>query len=466
MSPAPLRFAALAVSLVLAVARYASASGGTRFWLTESDQSVKFARQADLPAAAASTGTVLVVDASKTYQSMEGFGFTLNGGSAMLLRKMAPAKRAALIKELFSPEDGIGVSYLRVSVGASDLDERVFSYDDMPPGETDPALARFSIAPDRQHLLPVLREILAVSPDIRIMGSPWSAPAWMKDNDSPIAGKLKPAHYGAYAAYLVKYVLAMAREGVRVDALTIQNEPLNPKNNPSMVMTAAEQAVFLRDHLGPAFAAANLPVKLLLYDHNADRIDYPLEVLADPAAKRYAAGSAFHLYDGPISDLSKVHDAHPDKDLYFTEQWIGGPGDFAGELSWHMDNVIIGAPRNWCRTALEWNLAADPLYGPHTDKGGCDRCLGAVTLDGDAVTRNPAYYIVAHASKFVRPGSVRVASDLPEGLPNVAYRTPDGGYALLARNAGSEPRSFTVRQGGRAFTARLNPGAVGTFVWR
>ena len=468
MSPITLRFAGLAVSLVLAAGRNASASGGagTQFWLTESDQSVKFARQADLPAAAASTGTVLAVDGAKTYQSMEGFGFTLTGGSAMLLRKMAPAKRAALLKELFSPEEGIGVSYLRVSVGASDLDDRVFSYDDMPPGETDPALTKFSLEPDRRHLLPALREILAVAPDTLIMGSPWSAPAWMKDNGSPIAGKLKPEHTGAYAAYLVKYVQAMAREGVRVDALTIQNEPLNPKNNPSMVMTAAEQAAFLRDHLGPAFAAARLPVKLLLYDHNADRIDYPLEVLANPAARRYAAGSAFHLYDGPISDLSKVHDAHPDKDLYFTEQWIGGPGDFAGELSWHMDNVIIGAPRNWCRTALEWNLAADPLYGPHTDKGGCDRCLGAVTLAGDAVTRNPAYYIVAHASKFVRPGSVRVASDNPEGLPNVAYRTPDGGYALLARNAGAEPRSFTVRQGGRSFAARLNPGAVGTFVWR
>lgn len=433
-----------------------------QFWLTELDKSVLFARQADLTAAA-TAATVLTVDASKTYQSMEGFGYTLTGGSAMLLHKMSQPRRTALLKELFSPSTGIGVSYLRVSVGASDLDERVFSYDDLPTGETDPTLAKFSLAPDRAHLIPMLKEILTVAPKLHILGSPWSAPAWMKDNGSPIGGKLKPAHYPAYAAYLVKYVQEMAKEGVRIDALTLQNEPLNPKNNPSMVMEAAEQAAFIRDHLGPASAKAKLRVKILLYDHNADRIDYPLEVLADTAAARYVAGSAFHLYGGVIEDLTKVHEAHPDKDLYFTEQWVGAPVNFAGELSWHVDNLVVGAPRNWCRTVLEWNLAADPKQEPHTDQGGCVGCVGAVTLDGDAVERNPAYYIIAHASKFVRPGSVRVASDVVEGLPNVAYKTPDGRFVLIARNAGAAAKDFTIRLGARAFAARLNAGAVGTF---
>lgn len=449
------------LSLFLAAAAPAQAA---QLWLTELDKSVLFARQADLKKGTTGT-TVLNVDGAKTFQSMEGFGFTLTGGSAMLLHRMAPAKRAALFKELFSPKDGIGISYLRLSIGASDLDERVFSYDDMPPGEKDPTLAKFSLAPDRAHLLPMLKEILAVAPDIRLMGSPWSSPAWMKDNDSPIAGKLKPEYYGAYAAYLVKYVQAMAKEGARIDTLTIQNEPLNPKNNPSLVMEAAEQAAFLRDHLGPAFEAAKLKTKILLYDHNADRIDYPLEILADPKAKRYAAGTAFHLYGGVIEDLSKVHEAHPDKDLYFTEQWVGAPGNFAGEVSWHVDNLIVGAPRNWCRTVLEWNLAADPKQEPHTDQGGCVGCLGALTLDGDAVERNPAYYIIAHASKFVRPGSVRVASDVVEGLPNVAYKTPDGRFVLIARNAGTAPRDFSIRQGSRSFAVRLNAGAAATVVW-
>lgn len=455
---------ALTLAALLAPAGAAEPAKSARLWLTELDKSVLFARQADL-GPATDTATVVNVDAGKTYQSMEGFGFTLTGGSAMLLHKMSASKRAALLKELFSPEHGIGVSYLRVSVGASDLDERVFSYDDLPAGRTDPGLAEFSLAPDREHLLPMLKEILAVAPDLRVMGSPWSAPAWMKDNGSPIAGKLRRDAYPVYAAYLVKYVQAMAKEGVRVDALTIQNEPLNPKNNPSMVMEAAEQAAFIRDHLGPAFAAAKLKTKILIYDHNADRVDYPLEVLADTAAARYVAGSAFHLYGGVISDLSKVHAAHPDKDLYFTEQWVGAPGNFAGELAWHVDNLVVGAPRNWCRTVLEWNLAADPKQEPHTDQGGCVGCLGALTLDGDAVERNPAYYIVAHASKFVRPGSVRVASEAVEGLPNVAFKTPEGRLVLVARNAGAAPRSFSIREGGRTYGARLNAGAVGTYLW-
>lgn len=465
---AELRPAVLLTVLVLATGcRHAPAASGSsaQFWLTELDQSVLFARQADLSTGGAAPGTIVAVDETRTYQSMEGFGFCLTGASAMLLRRMSPAARAALLRELFSPADGIGVSYLRVSVGASDLEERVFSYDDLPPGRTDPALAKFSLDPDRKNLIPVLKEILAIAPELRIMATPWSPPPWMKDNESTIAGSLRSEFRAAYADYLVKYVQGMKAEGITIDALTIQNEPLNPKNNPSLVMTAAEQAVFLRGHLGPAFAAAKLPVKILLYDHNADRIDYPLEVLADPGARRYAAGSAFHLYGGAVSDLSKVHDAYPDKDLYFTEQWVGAPANFAGELAWHTDTLVIGAPRNWCRTVLEWNLAADPRQEPHTDRGGCVGCLGAVTLDGDRVERNPAYYIVAHASKLVRPGSVRIASDSAEGLRSVAYRTPQGRFVLIARNGAKAPRDFGIRQGGRIFRARLNAGAVGTFAW-
>ncbi|MDE2292205.1 MAG: glucosylceramidase [Elusimicrobia bacterium] len=395
---------------------------------------------------------------------MEGFGFALTGGSAMLIHHMSPKARAALIRELFSPSDGIGTSMLRVSIGASDLDARVFSYDDLPPGESDPALTRFSLAPDRVDLIPVLNEILAAAPDVRILASPWSAPAWMKDDGSPIAGHLRPEFRAAYAAYLVRYVQGMAAEGVPIGFITIQNEPLNPKNNPSMVMEAKDQAAFLRDFLGPAFAAAGLRTKILVYDHNADRVDYPMEVLADTAAARYAAGSAFHLYEGEIGALTALHDAHPDKDLYFTEQWVGAPADFGGNLSWHVDNLVIGAPRNWCRSVLEWNLASDPRFQPHTDNGGCDTCLGAVTIDGDKVTRNPAYYIIASAAKLVRPGSVRVASDGPADLPNVAFRRPDGRLVLIARNASPAARSFTLREGGRAFQARLPAGAVGTFL--
>lgn len=397
---------------------------------------------------------------------MEGFGFTLTGGSAGHLLGMSAAGRAALLRELFGTEgSAVGVSYLRISIGASDLNERVFSYHDLAPGEVDPELTRFDLGPDRADVVPVLKEILVLQPALKIMGSPWSPPAWMKTPRDSRGGSLKPECRDAYARYLVKYVQAMKAEGIVLDAITVQNEPLNPNNNPSLLMPAEEQAVFLRDHLGPAFRAAGLATKILCYDHNADRPDYPLTVLNDPAAKAFVAGSAFHLYGGRIEALAAVHEAHPDRGLYFTEQWIGAPGNLRGDLGWHVTQLIVGAPRNWCRTVLEWNLSSNPELKPFTDRGGCDRCLGAVTIDGDRVVRNPAYYIIAHASKFVRPGSVRVASTLPESLPNVAFRTPAGRLVLIAYHPGPGERRFEVRSGVDRFTARLPAGATGTWVW-
>ncbi|HEX8504915.1 MAG TPA: glycoside hydrolase family 30 beta sandwich domain-containing protein [Hymenobacter sp.] len=437
-------------------------------WLTTPDKSALFQRQPGrLAFAKATPGTtpIIEVDDAQAFQSIDGFGYCLTGGSAQLLTRMGAPERARLLLELFGTDgNSIGVSYLRVSIGASDLDEKVFSYDDLPAGETDPALARFSLAPDRTHLLPVLKEILALNPSIKLLGSPWSPPTWMKTNGESKGGSLKPEFYDAYAQYFVKYLQGMRAEGIRIDAVTVQNEPLHPGNNPSLLMVAAQQAEFIRKSLGPAFRAAKLDTKIIAYDHNADRPDYPLAVLSDPEAAQYVDGSAFHLYAGPIEALSQVHDAHPTKNIYFTEQWIGAPGKFPGDLAWHTRTLLIGATRNWARTVLEWNLAADPQQNPHTP-GGCTECLGAVTLAGNAVTRNPAYYIIAHASKFVRPGSVRIASSTPAGLPNVAFRTPGGGRVLIVLNDEQAPQTFRVRYRGQALAATLAAGAVGTYVW-
>jgi len=194
---------------------------------------------------------VLTVDDTQHFQIMDGFGFALTGGSAQLLMRMGVAQRAALLKDLFTRSgDGIGVSYLRVSIGASDMNERVYSYDDLPPGETDAAMAKFSLGPDRTDVIPVLKEILAIRPGIKILGSPWSAPAWMKTNDDVKGGELKPEYYGAFASYFVKYIEAMRAQGIAIDAITVENEPLNPKNTPSMVMFAKEQAAFIAKNLG------------------------------------------------------------------------------------------------------------------------------------------------------------------------------------------------------------------------
>jgi glucosylceramidase len=297
------------------------------------------------------------------------------------------------------------------------------------------------------------------------MGSPWSPPTWMKTNGESKGGSLKPEYYGAYAQYFVKYLLGMQKHGIRLDAITVQNEPLHPGNNPSLLMTAEPQAEFIGQHLGPAFKAAGLKTKIVCYDHNADKPEYPLTVLGNTTANPYVDGSAFHLYAGPIEALSKVHDAYPTKNLYFTEQWTGSKTTFESNLGWHVKNLEIGAPRNWARIVLEWNLAADPQQNPHTP-GGCTECLGAITLaPGDAVTRNVAYYTVAHASKFVRPGAVRIASTAAAGLPNVAYRTPSGGHVLLVVNDQATPQAFSLRYLGQAAQATLPAGAVATYVW-
>ena len=322
---------------------------------------------------------------------------------------------------------------------------------------------KFSLETEKADLIPVLKEILAINPDIKIMGSPWTAPTWMKTNNSFKGGSLKPEYFDAYAKYFVKYIQKMKAEGINIDAITIQNEPLHPGNNPSMYMTAADQADFIRKNLGPAFSAAGIKTKIIVYDHNADRIDYPLQILNDPEAAKYVDGSAFHLYGGTIEELSKVHNAFPAKNLYFTEQWVGAPGNLPGDLAWHVRTLIIGGTRNWCRNVLEWNMAADPSNDPHTNEGGCDQCLGTITINGNAVTRNPAYYILAHASKFVRPGSVRIDTNLPANLPNVAFKTPEGKKVLIVQNDAGSLQNFNISFNGKIRLYIAGPRCCGHF---
>jgi glucosylceramidase len=436
-------------------------------WLTDPGGSARFEKQTTglVFGSARNTNPTIAIDRNKTYQIIDGFGFTLTGGSAGHIIRMRAKSRGALLKELFGTGGtSVGVSYLRVSIGASDLNQRVFSYDDLPPGRVDPGLQKFSLAPDRADVIPVLKEILKIAPGIKIMGSPWSPPAWMKSNHKSIGGSLKPEFYGAYAKYFVKYIQGMKAEGIRIDAVTVQNEPLNPSNDPSLLMQAPEQAEFVKNHLGPALERAGLDTKIVIYDHNCDRPDYPISILNDAEAKKYVDGAAFHLYAGKIEAMSDVHDAHPDKNVYFTEQWIGAPGDLRVDLAWHTRELTIGATRNWSRTVLEWNLAADPRSRPHTPRG-CSNCLGAVTIDGEKVARNPAYYIVAHASKFVRPGSVRIASNELPQLPNVAFKTPDGRTVLIVLNDGGSAQTFSIKDGDKLATSTLPAGAVGTYVW-
>ncbi len=440
--------------------------GTVDYWITTSDRSKVLQKEAAIKFGKTPNNFLNIdVDPAQAFQAIDGFGYSLTGGSALLLNALPATQRNRLLQELFSKDsDAISVSYLRISIGASDLDPEVFSYNDLPLGQTDVNLEKFSIDRDRKDLIPVLKEILAINPDIKIMASPWSPPIWMKDNNNSKGGSLKPEYYAAYSKYFVKYIQAMKIEGITIDAITPQNEPLHPGNNPSLLMKAEQQAEFIKNHLGPQFRAAGLQTKIIIYDHNADEPGYPLAILNDPAAKPYVDGSAFHLYAGDVSALSQVRDAHPDKNIYFTEQWTGAKGTFAGDLKWHMRNVIIGTVRNWSRIALEWNLANDPNYGPHT-LGGCTECQGALTIGRD-VTRNVSYYIIGHAAKFVPPGSVRIASNHTGSIYNVAFKTPENKYVLVAINDGATPVSFNIRTSGKWATNTLPAGAAATYVWQ
>jgi glucosylceramidase len=435
-------------------------------WITTGDKTYLFQKQTALiPFDTVSTATAtLEVDSTITYQTIDGFGYTLTGGSAYLINRLPSTQKTALLQELFgSDEKSIGISYLRISIGASDLSPEVFTYDDMPSGQTDINLDHFSLSMDSVDLVPVLQAILQINPAIKIMGTPWSPPAWMKDNNSMVGGSLKPAYYEGYARYFVRYIQAMQAKGIRIDAITPQNEPMHGGNNPSMLMTAAQQTEFIRDHLGPAFWNAGIQTKIIVWDHNCDLPAYPIEVLNDPVARTFVDGSAFHLYGGNINALSTVKNAHPDKNLYFTEQWTSATGSFDGDLKWHLRNVIIGSLRNWSRVALEWNLANDGDYKPHTP-GGCSECKGALTMNG-TVVRNVSYYIIAHASKFVIPGSVRIESSNAGSLVAVSFLRPDGQKVMIVLNEGSSAASFNIKFKGKLAKTTLAAGAVATYIW-
>lgn len=370
------------------------------------------------------SGAKIVLHPEQTFQSIDGFGFTLTGGSAQLIQALEPVKRAALLQELFGKN---GISILRIGVGATDLDATVFSYEDKP--------RKFSLEPSKADLIPVLQQILTINPAIKLMATPWSPPTWMKDNGESKGGSLLEKYYTTYANYLANYIQAMEKEGIRIWALTPQNEPLHPGNNPSMYMSSQMQANFIKTALGPVFKKRNINTKIIVYDHNCDHPEYAIDLLNDAEAKQYVSGSAFHLYNGDISALSKVKAEHPDKDLYFTEQWTGYKGDFTGDFMWHVKNVILGAVNNHAKTAIEWNLASDPSYGPHTP-GGCTECLGALTISGQDITRNQSYYIVMQAARFVPAGSVRLGIDVPEGIQAAAFKRADGKIVLLIQNEG------------------------------
>lgn len=430
------------------------ANESVSIWMTTGDKSNLLQQQSNrtFAADAGTNAHTITVNENTTYQSMDGFGFTLTQGSAQVIKGLATTQQNALLNELFS-SGGIGLSAIRISIGASDLSSHSYSYRDG---------ASFSLAgPDLNDLIPIIKKIQAINPNIKILATPWSAPRWMKTNGSWIGGSLNAHNYGDYATYFLDYLNAMRAQGIEIWGITPQNEPENPHNEPSMLMTANEQLNFINNHLGPRIRNAGYQTKIIGFDHNCDNTSYPIAVAN---GSPYVDGTAFHLYLGNISAMSTVRNA-TNKNVYFTEQWTSSTGNFGGDLSWHTQYITIGSTRNWSKAVFEWNLANNTSMRPRTP-GGCTECLGAITINNStSYTRNVAYYIIAHLSKFVKPGALRISSNVTSSIQSVAFRNTDGSNVLLAQNTSGSSVNFKVKWGSQSFSYPLPAGAVATFKW-
>lgn len=445
----------------------AQAAPTASVWLTTPDGQQRLARGPDVAFGSGGGGQTITVDPGETHQTMTGFGAALTDSSASLIN--ASPHRDELMSRLFDARDGIGLTALRQVVGASDFAREPYSYDEVPAGQTDYPLERFSTARDEAGILPLLRRAEELSPQLNVVATPWSAPSWMKSNGSLNGGELAPQNYQVFADYLVRFIQEYGRAGVPIDALTPQNEPNNaPESYPGAKMPPDAEAAFIGNDLGPKLRQAGLGTKILAYDHNWDDVDYPNQVLGDANAAKYTAGAAFHCYGGRPDAQSRVHQQHPDAEIHLTECSGTESSDpsrtFADTLGWQADNLIIGGTRNEARSVLLWNLALDAQHGPVLP-GACGNCTGVTTVDGDRVDYNAEYYVLGHASKFVRPGAVRIGSNPLGSVQDVAFRNPDGSIALIAHNTGGSEQTFTVSWQGETFRYALPAGALATFTW-
>jgi len=440
-------------------------------WLSTADRRLKLAPQPDIEMTARGAQPAdIVIDIGKTYQTMMGFGAAMTDSSAWLLQnKLNAFQRAALLQELYGPPPNLNMNMMRLTIGASDFSLAPYTLDDMPAGQIDPDLEHFNVATNLVDVIPTVREVLSIAPQLRIVASPWSAPAWMKTNEDLIGGSLQQQYESIYADYLIKYIQTYRGYGIPIFALTLQNEPaFLPLTYPGMELTAITRSRLISQYLGPKLESRKLPTRILEWDHNWNHPEQPSSVLADPEAARYISGVAWHCYAGSPYAQNRVRRAFPQKDVYITE--CSG-GDWAsaihGELLWFSRDLLIAGIRQWARGVIYWNLALDENHGPHS--GGCDLCKGMIAIDSltGAVSRNDEYYAIAHFSRFVLPGASRVSStETEKGIANVAFQNAfDGSVVLVMVNSNAEARPISVAEGATRFEYTMPAKSVATFLW-
>ncbi len=451
-----------AAALALWIAQAAVEAGaGIQWWASSEDLRHTLAPQPELAWETDRAGakTPVLVDGATTFQSLLGLGSSLEHSTCYNLSLLPPGRREQALASLVHPTQGIGMSLVRICIGTPDFTASPwYTYDDLPPGQEDPELKHFSIAKDREYVLPVLKLARKLNPELKFFASPWSPPGWMKTSGRICGGQIHPDHFPHYAEYLARFVEAYRGEGISIHAITVQNEPeYNPGAYPTCGWTAAQQRDFIRDHLGPVFRKHGLQTLIWCFDHNFNHPGYPATILRDPQAAQHVDGSAFHLYEGKPSAMSKLRAEFPDKHLYFTEGSTYGASGAA---------EIISYLRNWARSYNAWVTLMDhrmkPNPGPHDCSPTC------VVLDRGTLELDYRfdYYMYGHFCKFIRPGAVRIGSTTPSQQPaNAAFRNPDGSLVLVAANPELRAREFSAAWNGRRFTAALAPKSVATFRW-
>jgi glucosylceramidase len=424
--------------------------------------------------------TTVTLKPTVKYQQIDGFGAAITGSTCYNLLRMSAANRSKLLREVFDTVNGHAYSYIRISIGASDFSMEEYTWWDAP------GLENFKMPDlDKRDLIPVLKEILAINPHIKILGSPWSCPKWMKVNNladrqpynSWTSGQLNPAYYQDYATYFVKFIQAMELEGIPIDAITIQNEPLNRGNSMSLYMTWQEQAEFIKSALGPKFEQAGIRTKIIVFDHNynydniTDQNDYPKKIYAIPEAAKYVDGAAYHAYGGDKAELLDIHNAAPEKNLYFTEMSIGSWNySFDGDLMWSMRELGIGTLNNFNKAVIVWNFLLDEKGAPNRP-GGCTTCYGAVeisTSDYATLDRKTHYYLIAHLARVIRPGATRIGFNgyQASGLYMTIVDNTDGTYGAVLLNENSTQIKMTLEDGNHSFPITIPPKSIASCRWK
>ncbi len=427
-----------------------------------------------------SEALVIQLDTAARYQKMDGFGAAITGSTCFNLLKMKRTDREKFLKETFSNKDGFGFSYIRIAIGCSDFSLSEYTcWDDRKAG--------FGLTTEEtNYVIPVIKEILAINPDVKIIGSPWTCPRWMKVNnltdlqpfDSWTSGELNPVFYDEYGTYFIQWIQAFAAQGINIYAITPQNEPLNRGNSASLFMGWQQQRDFVNSSLAPKIKSAGLAVKIYLFDHNysyddmSAQNDYPIKIYDSGVDNEIVVGAAYHNYGGNLLELSDVHNQRPDKELIFSETSIGtwnNGRNLSTRLLDDMQEVGLGTVNNWCKAVIVWNLMLDSERGPNRE-GGCQTCYGAVDIDRSdfkTITRNSHYYIIAHLSSVVKPGATHIATKeiSDKNIILSAFKNNDGSFALVLLNKSDLPKTVDVKDGIHSFNYTVPKKAVVSFRW-